>query len=129
MRHDRILQDRVIGADLDDELVKDLASMKIDMRKRKVKTQIEDTEHKFEGINATLGLASSRTEIWDVHNVISDVHHPSLVNFDTLPSEWKTLCGWYFVGKSHARTNSEEQQVPSSHRSCPRCYPNAKSAM
>ena len=57
-------------------MVKDLASMKTDMRKRKVKTQIEDTEHKFEGIDATLGLASSRTEIWDVHNVISDVHHP-----------------------------------------------------
>lgn len=57
----RILQDRVIGADLDVkvevrelmrehyELVKDFASMKTDMRK--VKTQVEDAEHKFEGVD------------------------------------------------------------------------------
>ena len=54
VRPDRILQDRVIGADLDVkvevqelmrehyELVKNFASMK---------TQVEDAEHKFEGVD------------------------------------------------------------------------------
>ena len=119
-----------IGAELDvraeghelmlenSRLAEDIVLVKGDVTQ--VKTILEDAEHKFEAFEATLGTNTNRAEVWDVYNAISDVRHRALVNFNTSPSEWKTLCGWLFARQTHARTNSQEHQVPSSHRSCPR---------
>ena len=86
--------------------------------------QSEDTAHKFEGVE--LCLADSKTdEIWTVHNLLSNVHHRSVINLSTPPATWRTLCGWQFSGKPHAHTNRSSVNDTAGLRTCPRCYPCA----
>ena len=92
----------------------------------KVSTHLDDVEHEFEGVVTICETLNRTTEIWDVHNILSDVHHRSMIDLTRPPSEWKTLCGWPYAGKSHARTN-RNVQIPAGHKSCPRCYPSAES--
>ena len=95
------------------------------MAKLTLQLEDNDNEHKFEGLEATLSSTDSQSEVRDVHNLLSDVHHKSLINFSLPPKEWKTLCEWFFSGKPRARTNPEELQTPAGHRTCARCYPDA----
>lgn len=102
-------------------IVEETAGMKDQIAK--IERLLEDAEHKFEGIADTIEDGQKRAEIWDVHNIISDVHHRSIADFSMSPSEWKTLCGWQYAGKPHAHT-SKEITGPY-RRVCPRCYPSA----
>eukprot|EP00435_Cladocopium_sp_Y103_P026632 s1576_g6.t1 len=85
--------------------------------------QLEDTEHKLEGIAETVSTDAVRSEVWNVHNIISDVHHRSMVDFNMPPAEWKTFCGWQYAGKPHAHTSKDF--VETGRKLCPRCYPSA----
>ena len=87
--------------------------------------KLEDADDKFEGIAATLESAAQQTEIWAVQNILSRVQHRAAFDFSITPANWKTLCGWPFSGKHHARTNRDMHAVMG-HRSCPRCYASAK---
>ena len=102
-------------------IVEETAEMKGQIAK--LEQQIEDAEHKFEGIADAIDDGQRRAEIWDVHNIISDVHHRSIVDLSISPAKWKTLCGWQYAGKPHARTSREA--IGPGHRVCPRCHPSA----
>ena len=90
-----------------------------------VSRQVTDLEHQLEGVAIVLANNRRRTEAWTVHNLLSSVKHRSLVDLATSPSEWRTMCGWNFSSKVHARTIREVKDPFSEHRLCP---PDAGSA-
>ena len=80
----------------------------------------DDTSDQVEGI-ATYLDEQMQNERWYVENIISEVMHISLVKLDTSPSEWRTLCGWEFSGKRHAKTHRHE--IHNHCQKCPKCFP------
>ena len=104
-------------------IVEETAEMKGQIAK--LEQQIEDAEHKFEGIADAIDDGQRRAEIWDVHNIISDVHHRSIVDLSISPAKVENALRMAIrLGKPHARTSREA--IGPGHRSLPSLSPKCK---
>lgn len=90
-------------------------------RFRQLETNQENVNSQLEGISLILDQKHEE-ELMFAINLRSDVKHKALVTLSTSPHSWKTLCGWKFSGKFHARTEMHETESQHAGKLCPKCF-------
>ena len=89
---------------------------------RTLERAVEVMSEQMDGIAMVLD-ENITEEQWYVENVLSEVIHRAIVQLNCSPAEWRTLCGWEFPGRRHAKTY--RQKYEGTCRKCPKCFPPA----
>lgn len=95
--------------------------IRLSNRCQQLETSQEDINSQLEGISVILDQRRE-DELMFVINLRSDVKHKAVVNLSTSPHSWKTLCGWKFSGKLHARTEMHGTESQHVGKICPKCF-------
>ena len=98
----------------------DASGERIKSEINKLARELENVRDDIEGISQYLDDKLA-LEIWMVVNDFSNVAHRATINLSTLPSEWRTGCGWQFAGIRHAVTYRQETSN-SKFGPCPKCH-------
>ncbi len=81
----------------------------------------EDIGTQLDGISLVLDHKREE-ELMFVINLRCDVKHKAVVSLSNSPHSWKTLCGWRFAGKIHARTEMHGTETQHEGKNLPKVF-------